>query len=97
MSIRTLTMYEVACDEDGCAVVTGTYGDWSCWGDPGTAVEDWTERDDHQAFDGKHYCDEHRKPECDGCEKVTDDLRQDAKGQWCPDCCVVDGQTEIAL
>lgn len=96
MSIRTLTMYEVVCDEEGCDVATGTYGDWSCWGDPATAVEDWT-NGENQEVGGKHYCEDHRKPSCDGCDKVTDDLREDAKGRWCPACCVIDGQTEIPL
>jgi hypothetical protein len=84
MSIRSLTMYEIECDESGCGVRTGTYSDWSCWADPETAVEDW-DNSDNQAIEGKHYCYEHRKPQCVGCEEFADLIEVDGE-HWCVEC-----------
>lgn len=41
MTVRAVTYYLVDCDADGCKTTTGDLGDYSAWGDPGDALDQW--------------------------------------------------------
>lgn len=86
MTVRPIPCYEVACDEPGCTITTGTYGEYSGWGDVGVALDDWRDSDNQVAGD-KHYCDHHRRPACVDCD-TTVDVKEDEPGGdlYCPSC-----------
>lgn len=71
MTVRTVPGYEVICDEPGCGTKTGDVGGYSLWGDSDYAEEDWVNADG-QIIEDKHFCSKHRKPECCGCESISD-------------------------
>lgn len=93
MTIRPQTFYDIACDEPGCKITTAELGgDYSAWAAAGDAEEQWIDYD-HQRVtlpDGtrQHYCDAHRKPECDNCDRSDGLLPDpdDADGLLCPAC-----------
>lgn len=69
MTVKSKPYYWVECDEPGCGVTTGDLGDYSAWSDAGQAEDMWRDGD-NQEIDGRHYCYDHRKPQCSGCGKA---------------------------
>lgn len=88
MSIREVTYYQVACDEPGCGLDTGSLGhDYSAWSDRDGAVDAWEEVGNGVVFDdGRAYCEEHRRSHtCEGCGE--NDVVVEVDGQWyCREC-----------
>jgi len=72
MTLRPVTYFEVACDHEGCEVKTGDLADYSGWLGASHAVEDW-EDSGGQTVGDRHYCPDHRVPECCECD-ATDGL-----------------------
>ena len=92
MSIREITMYQIACDHPGCDYNTGTDGDYSGWGDTETALDDWRDSIDGQTSGDEHYCPPHRRHCCADCGN-TRDLSEWAGDHYCP-AHIIDAQME---
>lgn len=68
MAVKTVTMYYVQCDQDGCARTDAEHGEYVAWTDPDSAVDivqdaDWWVDTGYNV----HFCAEHR-PICTRCE-----------------------------
>lgn len=88
MSVREVTMFKVVCDWPGCKFETGSFSNCAGWGDAGYAEEEWRDSENQVTPDGKHYCDEHRIPECADCDRtdnLVNDEPDDTGDWWCPD------------
>lgn len=68
MSVRTVTYYQLECDEPGCGTTTSELGDYSAWADHGAAIEEWFDNDGVELEDGRTFCvghgEKHRCAEC---------------------------------
>lgn len=88
MSLREVTYYQVACDQEGCTVDTDSLSsDYSAWSDRNGAEEEWQDDDHMIVGDGRHFCVDHRRGhECDHCD-WTGDGATPADDCWlCPSC-----------
>ena len=88
MSTHAVTYWEIHCDEPGCDIKTVDLGgDYSAWGDPGAADDEWFNSDGQVLYgENLHYCCKHRKPQCAECDN-TKDLETDNDGDtYCPSC-----------
>lgn len=90
MTIREVTFYQVQCDQSGCTETTETLGgDYSAWGNTSGAEDDWVNAEGQATEDGKHFCEQHRVPECCDCGStavVVNDA-PDGSGDWyCEKC-----------
>jgi hypothetical protein len=88
MSIREVTMYQIACDEPECKFDTTDCGDgyWA-WSDTEGALAEWEDWDGQDTEDGKHYCPKHRRAQCCGCDTTENLTRPEPGGDWfCPKC-----------
>jgi len=88
MSVKTVTMYRVQCDEPGCEDSPQEGGDYYAWADHGAAYDeamggDWTIRD------GLDLCPEHgRRTVCMGDDEQCarrDVSEADDGWMYCPD------------
>lgn len=95
MSIREVTYYQVACDEPGCQVATDALGsEYSAWGDPGGAEEEW-ESYNGLAFDGWHFCGEHRLThECSWCSWEGAGATPNDDGEFLCPSCLAEGEAQ---
>lgn len=83
--INPATYYSVSCDEPGCGVTAHDLGsEFAAWADAGLAVDDWISIGCQETPDGKHYCEGHRKPQCDDCE-VLAPVNDDGLCESCSD------------
>ena len=91
MSIKEVTYYRVQCDYPGCFIDTEDIDDnYSAFMQAGCAEDSW-ECSDCQTISGygtesdRHYCVEHRVPECVACFRLG--VLQDSGGDfWCGQC-----------
>lgn len=93
MTIRSVTYYQVVCDEPHCTHSTeDDGGDFTAYGDPGGAGEAWEGGNQTlRLADGgpaAHFCDEHRAPVCSFCHDDRPDLSTGSDGTTlaCGDC-----------
>lgn len=71
MTVKSEPYYWIECDDPGCGVKSADLGDYSAWGDDSQALYEWSEWEGQETPDGKHYCERHRKPQCDECEQFV--------------------------
>lgn len=76
MSMTPKLYWIVQCDFDGCTYDTfDCNGEFSAWGDAGTAQDDWVNGDNQVIkIDGGlvFRCDEHRMVQCSECDAPGD-------------------------
>lgn len=90
MSVKEATYYFVQCDGPDCNFATEDMGgDHSAWAEADGAVEEWECSDYQSTADGKHYCDQHRLPQCADCDRTDGLVNDDPDGEsgdwWCPE------------
>lgn len=86
MTARPIPCYEIVCDEPECGKKTQDISDFAGWGDIDVAEDEW-ENADGQTIGERHYCWEHRQPQCFECDTFDRPLIIAPDGQWyCEDC-----------
>lgn len=59
MAVLERTGYGIQCDFPGCGLTTADIGDYSFWGDLGTAIDEWQDHDGVYTDDGRAFCGDH--------------------------------------
>lgn len=90
MSIESKPYFWIKCDREGCEATTEDMGsDFAAWSDAGQAEDEWGEYAQCIEIDGevRHYCDEHRVPQCSECDAPGN---PDHPDEFCAECAKAD-------